>query len=297
MAGENDSFIPAIGEELGIFEKYGLEVKSQAFSAGINTIDALTLGQLDFGMAADFAILNRIGAAEKSDLRIYTKLSLSLPGTPYSWQFFVNDDSVQSPTDLAGKSVILRKGTVEEYWTAKLLAIGGVAPESVKILPIGSPQEGVAAIKSKQATGMWGGGQSALALSELTEARPIADLKTIGAQTVTVFLSTQKFLQENREIVVNYIKALGEIVNFIKAEPEKTAEIVQKKTNIPKEQVLINLERNEISLEFTQETIDTLDSINKWGREAGFIKNVFDARDYVNTDALKEAFPDRVSYK
>ncbi|MDR1377744.1 MAG: ABC transporter substrate-binding protein [Synergistaceae bacterium] len=296
MAGETDSFVPAVGEELGIYKKYGLNVISQAFSAGINTIDALTLGQLDFGMAADFAILNRIGAMEKSDLRIYTKFAVSKAGTPFSWAFYVNDDTVTSPSDLAGKSIALRKGTVEEYWTARLLQTVGVDPVSIKQLPIGSPQEGVAALKSKQATGMWGGGQASVALAEIPSVRGIADLATIDSQTVTVLLSTQKFLTENKDIVVNYVKALEEIVRFINAEPEKTAEIVQKQINIPAEQVLMNLQRNEISVNFTQTTLDTLDAINQWGRGAGFIKNVFDVRDYVNVEALKEAFPESVSY-
>jgi NitT/TauT family transport system substrate-binding protein len=297
MAGENDSYIPAVGEELGIFEKYGLEVKYQEFSAGINTVDALILGQLDLGMAADFAILNRIGGSEKSDLRIYVKLSVSLPGTPYSWQFYTGDASVSAPADLAAKSITVRKGTVEEYWTARLLGVGKVSPDSVKILPIGSLQEGVAAVKSKQASGMWGGGQAAAELRKLEGVRPIADLSTVDAQTVTLFLSTNDYLENNKETVANYIRALDEIVAFIRSEPERTAEIVHKKTNVPAEQVLINLERSEIKLEFTQETIDTLDSINGWGREAGFIKQEYDVRDYVNVDALREVFPDRVNFK
>ncbi|MDR3354543.1 MAG: ABC transporter substrate-binding protein [Synergistaceae bacterium] len=297
MAGETDSFVAPIGEELGIFKKYGLEVKFQAFSAGINTVDALTLGQLDFGMAADFAILNRIGATDKSDLRIYTKFALAKAGTPFSWKFYVTDDSVKSPADLSGKSVALRKGTVEEYWTARLLEVAGVDPKSVKELPIGSPQEGVAVLKSKQAAGMWGGGQASVELSKIASVRTIADLATINSQTVTVLLSTQKFLSENKEVVVNYIKALDEIVRFINDEPEKTAEIVQKRTNIPADQVLVNLERNEIEVGFTQATIDTLDAINKWGLEFGFIKNTFETRDYVNVDALKEAIPGSVNYK
>jgi NitT/TauT family transport system substrate-binding protein len=297
MAGGSDAFISAVGIELGIYEKYGLDVKSYEFSAGINTIDALTLGQLDFGMAADFAILNRIGGTENSDLRIYTKLALSLTGTPNSWQFYVKDDSVKSVADLSGKSIALQKGTVAEYWTARLLEVGGVESDSVKLLPVGSSQEAVAIVKSGRATGTWLSGQGGVAIRQAEGARSIADLGTINAQTVTVLLSTKKFLAENHESVVGFIKALDEIVKFILAEPEKTAEIVQKRLNIPKEQVLIDLQRSELEVNFTQEVIDTLDSINKWAYSAGFIKTVFDPRDYVDVSALKEAFPDRVRYK
>jgi ABC-type nitrate/sulfonate/bicarbonate transport system substrate-binding protein len=101
----------------------------------------------------------------------------------------------------------------------------------------------------------------------------------------------------NYETVVSYIKAMDEIVKFILAEPEKTAEIVQKRMNIPKDQALINLQRSDLKVNFTQEVINTLDTINKWAYSAGFIKTVFDPRDYVDVSALKEVFPDRVQYR
>jgi NitT/TauT family transport system substrate-binding protein len=297
MAGEAASYIPIVGDELGIYEKYGIKISVQEFSTGINTVDAVILGQLDFGGGADFALLNRIGGSEKSELRICAKSGVSLPGTPYSWKFYVNDDTVQSPAELSGKSIALRKGTIEEYWTAKLIEYGGIDPDSVKILPIGSPLEGVAAIKAKQITGMWGGGQTSVTLSEIEGVRAIADLVLIKAKSANYTVSTSAYLSENRKLVANYFRAANEIVEFIQNEPRKTAEIVSKRTNAPVAQVEVNLQRNDLSIDFTQSAIDELDVMNEWARGAGFIRKVFDARDYVNVDALKEAFPDRVNYK
>jgi NitT/TauT family transport system substrate-binding protein len=294
MVDSVDSYIPIVGEELGIYKKYGLDVKAQTFSVGINTVDALTLGQLDLGMAADFAALNRIGSTEKSNLRIYTKVATSLPN---SQSFYVKDDSIKSPKDLANKSIIVHKGTVGEYWIALLLEQNGVAPESVKLLPTGSAQEDIALLRTGQAVGTWAGGQAGVNIKAIEGVKILADLGTIKAPTLTLLMSTKQYLDGNKETVANYLRAVDEILRYMLENPEKAAEIVHKKLNVPTEQALLNITRDELSLAFTQDTMNTLDSINKWARGANFIKTTFDARDYVNVDALREAFPDRVSYK
>jgi NitT/TauT family transport system substrate-binding protein len=294
MADTITNYIPAVGRELGIFEKYGLDIRDQTFSAGINTVDALTFGQLDLGQAADFAVLNRIGSTGKSDLRIFTRFAKSLPD---SQRFFVNDDEVKSPSDLAGKSITLRKGSVDEFWVAQLLEQNGVAAESVKLLPVSSYQEGVALVQTGKATGMWATGKAVGLLRETPGVREIADLATINAPTITLLLSTQKFLDENEEAVVSYIKAADEILTYIADHPEETAEIVNKAINAPKDQVLVNIKVYDIGIGFSQEDLDALDDINKWGLSSGVIKTPYEVRDYVDTDALEDALPDRVTYK
>lgn len=294
MADMVTSYIPPVGRELGIFDKYGLDVRDQTFSAGINTIDALAFGQLDLGQAADFAVLNRIGTTSKSDLRIFTRFAKSLPD---SQRFFVKDAAVKSPADLADKSITLRKGTVDEFWVAQLLEQNGVAPKSVRLLPVSSYQEGVALVQTGKATGMWATGKAVGLLRETQGVREIADLATINAPTITLLLSTQKFLDENKEAVTNYIKAADEILRYIADHPEETAEIVNKAINAPKDQVLVNIKIYDIGIGFSQEDLDALNGINKWAYDSGLIKKEYQVRDYVDTNALKSAFPDRVTYK
>ncbi|MDR1943848.1 MAG: ABC transporter substrate-binding protein [Synergistaceae bacterium] len=297
MADAVDSYIPVIGNSLGIFKKHGLDVKAQTFSAGINTLDALTLGQLDLGMAADFAALNRIGGAEKSILRIYAKLAVPSSKSESSWKFYTRGDAIKTPADIGGKPIVVRKGTVEEYWVAQLLEQNGISAESVKLLPVGSLQEGVALLKTNRADGMWASGQAAANLREMGGVGAIADLESINAPTITLLISTQKYLEENNEAVASYLRAADEVVRFILANPEESASIINKNLNVPREQALLNLQRDELGIDFTQATIDALDKINKWAYGAGFIKTTFNPRDYVNVNALKTAFPNRVSYK
>ena len=59
--GGIDHYLAVVGTEQGIFQKHGIDLETTEFASGINTIDAIVTGQLDIGMIADFAGVNRIG--------------------------------------------------------------------------------------------------------------------------------------------------------------------------------------------------------------------------------------------
>ena len=101
MTGNIDHLITAVGVEKGIFEKNGIDLKTTEYAAGINTVDALTMDQLDIGIAADFAILNRIGNTEKSDLKIVANYANAVGG-----QLYANPETVKDKNDLKGKRII-----------------------------------------------------------------------------------------------------------------------------------------------------------------------------------------------
>ncbi len=53
MTGQLDQYATEIGLWQGIFEKYGIDLQTTEFVAGINTIDAVVNGTADIGMMAD----------------------------------------------------------------------------------------------------------------------------------------------------------------------------------------------------------------------------------------------------
>lgn len=61
MTGQLDQYATEIGLWQGIFEKYGIDLQTTEFVAGINTIDAVVNGTADIGMMADYAAVNRLG--------------------------------------------------------------------------------------------------------------------------------------------------------------------------------------------------------------------------------------------
>jgi NitT/TauT family transport system substrate-binding protein len=294
MSGSVTAYAADIGLAEGIFEKHGLQVETASFAAGINTIDAVTLGQMDIGFGADFAVINRLGGSADSPLRIFAGLG---EGTPSAYQLYARGDSIKTPADLRGKNILVSLGTVTEYWTAKALGAGGLSEADVKILPIDSAMEGVALIQDGTAQAMWAAAQAGEALRKTEGVHRIADISIAGAPTVNVAVATEQFLRDRPGAALKYLQALQEIYDFIAQNPQRAAEIVRKESGSPAAITLINLENNVNYIRFDQRFFDSLDSIRQWVSEKGMIKYPYDLHRYVDVRALEAAFPGRAEFK
>jgi NitT/TauT family transport system substrate-binding protein len=283
-----------IGIAEGIFAKHGLDVDVASFAAGINTIDAVTIGQMDIGFGADFAVLNRLGGSPATVLRIFTGLG---EGSFDSWKLYAQGESIKTPADLAGKPVLVQLGTVGEYWYAKTFASIGVDLASVNFLPIDATLEGVALIQNGTAAAMWANARPAEALNKIAGVHVIADLHAVGSPTLSLAVAPEEFLTTRRNAAVKYLKAMDEIYRFIDNNSQRAAEIVQKASSTPVEQTLINLKNNTNYINFNQEIFDASDSLYRWAEDSGVIKYPYDLHTYVNVDALKAAFPGRGEFK
>jgi NitT/TauT family transport system substrate-binding protein len=286
-------YAAAIGLSEGIFKKYGLDVEVTSFSWGINTIDAVTLGQIDIGGGADFAVLNRLGGSRTTPLRIFAGLG----GVLNNSLFYTRDPLVQSLADLRGKSVLVSLGTVDEYYHAKAFGAAGVPLSSIKFLPVDAAMEAVTLIQNGSAQGTWANGQKAAALDKLDGIHTVARLSDYVESTVHVGIATTQFLSERQRAVEQYLLATGEIYDFIEKDPQKAAEIINKTNGTPIDQCLIVFKTWVNYIEFDQKFFDTMNSLKAWADDAGVIKNPYDLRDYVQLDALRAAFPGRGEFK
>ncbi|GHV64929.1 hypothetical protein AGMMS49587_18300 [Spirochaetia bacterium] len=293
MTDSTTDYALSIGESEGIWVKNGLKIESAGFAMGINTIDAVTLGQMDVGFGADFAVLNRLGGSATSPLRIFAGLGAS---SPDSWKYYARED-LKTPADLAGKSSVVQLGTVVEYWLSKTLSNFKVNPASVKLLPVESPMEGVALVQNGSAAGMWASARAAETVSKIPGVHAIADLSGTGAPTVSVVLATEQFLKEHQSAAAKYLKSMQEIWDFMDKNPQRAAEIINKASGTPVEQVLINLQAGSRYIKFDQEVFDTLQNLYNWTNEQGIIKYPYDLKKYINVDALNAAYPGREQFK
>jgi NitT/TauT family transport system substrate-binding protein len=283
-----------IGIAEGIFAKQGLTVDVASFAAGINTIDAVTTGQMDIGFGADFAVINRLGGSPTTVLRIFTGIG---EGALDSWKLYARGASIGVPADLAGKPIVTRLGTVEEYWHAKTLTSSGIDLASVNFLPVDAPMEGVALIQNGAAVAMWANARPAEALDKIEGVHAIADLSAVGAPTLSLMVATEQFLSTRQDTAVKYLKAIQEIYDFIDNNPQRAAEIVQKASSTPIEQTLINIKNNVNYIDFNQNIFDATNNLYQWTEANGVIKYPYDLHKYVNVDALRAAFPGRGEFK
>ncbi|MDR0685701.1 MAG: ABC transporter substrate-binding protein [Spirochaetaceae bacterium] len=294
MTDSISAYAADIGVSEGIFAKNGLEAEIASFAAGINTIDSVTTGSMDIGFGADFAVLNRLGGSPETPLRIFTGLG---EGALDSWKLYAQGAGIRAPSDLAGKPVVTRLGTVEEYWHAKTLTSSGVALETVHFLPVDATMEGVVLLKNGDAVAMWANARPAEALNNIEGVHVIADLSAVGAPTLSLAVATEQFLTGRQSAAEKYLKSMQEIFDFIAANPQRAAEIIQKASSTPVEQTLLNIRNNVNYIEFDQQIFDALESLYVWAEENKVVKYPYDLRKYVDTGALKSTFPGRGEFQ
>ncbi|AEF84627.1 putative lipoprotein [Treponema primitia ZAS-2] len=287
------TLVPDVGNYYGIFAKNNLEVETVTFAAGINSIDAISIGQLDVGFAADFAILNRIGGTQNSPLRIFTGYSVNLN----TYELYSKDPAIKTPADLAGKSVVTLLGTVYEYYYAKTWAALGIPESQIKYLPVDSALEAAAIIQAGSGQAFYANGRAAEALLAIDGVRSIGKLSDYVESTVAIFIASDRYLNEHSRAIEKFLKSVDEIYSIVLKDQETAADIVYKASSIPRELTLLNFKTIDYKIEFDQQFYDAMNNVLQWANEKGVIKYPYDLHNYVNVDSLKKVFPGRGNFK
>jgi NitT/TauT family transport system substrate-binding protein len=279
-----------VAQNEGILEKYNIKAEFQVYAYGIDTINAVQLDQADLGEAMDFAAISRLGG--ESELQFISFIAGNkLSGA----QLYALDSSIKKVEDLAGKSVVVQKGTVNEYIWAQTFKQYGIDPDSVNPLYISSTAEGLALVKSGDADAIWAGGDTSDQIVELGGVS-LGDYNLIGFAPRGFLMLKKSYLEKNSEGIQRLLQALQEAVDVINADPGKAAEIVKDNFNIPVENIAKALGDAEFDIRFSQEDADQLDSVTKWSIENELVKFDFNVKDYFYLEPLKAVFPDTITY-
>jgi NitT/TauT family transport system substrate-binding protein len=280
-----------VAKNKGILDKYNIQAEFQVYAYGIDTINAVQLDQADLGEGMDFAAVSRLGGESElqfiSFLARYKETAANL---------YVLNDNIKKVEDLEGKSVVVQKGTVNEYIWAQTFKQYGIDPNSVKPLYISSTAEGLAIVKSGDADAIWAGADISDQLEELG-AKSLGDYSLIGFTPKGFILLKKSYLEENEEGIERLLQALKEAVDIIESDPNEAAEIVKDNFKIPVENIAKALQGTEFDIRLSKEDVDQLDGVTKWSIENKLIQYDFNVKDYIFLNPLKTVFPDTVTYK
>lgn len=287
--GGIDHYLAVVGTEQGIFQKHGIDLETTEFASGINTIDAIVTGQLDIGMIADFAGVNRIGNTQDNfDAKIIGRYV-----TATSWGLYVNEDEVKDLSDLAGKGFGTIPGTITDYYAALTYEKAGIAEDEQKLVNIDSTQAMLGVVDSGEVVAGWSSGASAKKLEE-HGMKEFLTMEDLGISVDAYYVASKDILAEHEDLVEDFLAAIKETEEWITANPEEAAGIVEDKIGIPKDQAAANIEASTLLLDFKQDSVDHLDGIKKWAVGAGMFEKDYDVKNYVDTTALGKLFPDAV---
>ena len=228
------TFLPHIlARDTGIFRKHGMDVEL-IYIGGPVSISAMVAGELDYNAAPDPGML----AAARG---VPTKAVMFTTKCPP--MYIIAQPTLRKMPQLAGKKLgITRIGSSTYYVARQMLQKGGLDPDKVAYIQVGSNTNRVTALQN--------GNIDASMLSlpvapQLTKTgfNQLASPQDIGLRPHGGLMVRTVTLEHNREQVGKMVSALIETMDYIGRNRTKVVEYLNAKWNLNRElaqQLLVN---------------------------------------------------------
>jgi ABC-type nitrate/sulfonate/bicarbonate transport system substrate-binding protein len=212
----NSSVIP-IGQQAGLFAKYGVDVEPIYFGGGMNSLAAVTSNSVQFLAAGSTATISaRLGGVDI--------VMLSVQSNKLDYSVFVAPE-IKSPQDLRGKVVTgTRPGASADSALRLYLRKMGLEPDKdVIFISVAESQQGrLNALKRAVIAGTvlsppFSGIAKQMGFRELEDLRK-ADLEYAG----TSIAGMTGYIKNHPVLVENFLKGYIESLRYFRTQKEKT---------------------------------------------------------------------------
>jgi NitT/TauT family transport system substrate-binding protein len=217
-----------IANDLGLFKKYGLEIKVVELAGGVYTYRAMVAGSADVASASGpFSIVGRAkGANTKAILANMPKLEASM----------VVDKNIKTMADLKGKRIgIQEPGGFADVLARGVLRAAKIDPKDVHFVSIAT--EDVPALVAGQVdTAMLHVEQEIIAQQKIPTLHAIARMWEIQPNNLYNVMAVQdKLIKDKPAALKAYVKGHIEATRLIYTDRAKVVPIMIKYTKLPKD--------------------------------------------------------------
>ncbi len=222
-----------VAMEKGYFQEVGIQVDLQRFTAGAKMVPALVAGELEVaGGTAAAGLFNAI--ASGTNFKVVADKGQNRPGHEYTALVIRKDlldsGAIKSLGDLRGRRIahLPGQGVVTQYVLGQVLEQAGIPWTGVERVDIAAPNH-VALLANKQV--------DAVLTAEPFGARAeragvgkrypvVAEVKRIERLQVAVFMYSNKFMAEQRQVAKRWMNAYVKGLRFVNAKGITSDEVI-----------------------------------------------------------------------
>ena len=201
------------GEEAGIWKELGLTVAASQLSGDAQLQQALTAGELDFGLGSGPGMGYRVKGVPAIAVA-------AIAGPPYSFMLFTRPDSpIKSVADLKGRNVaVTSAGSTTDWLVRELARQQGWGPEGIVSLPMGALRTKMAALKAGEIDSVLLTSGSVYEFEEQGQARVIASFGDLVHDFHThVLYAPDRLVQGNEALVRRFLEGWLRSVAWMRA--------------------------------------------------------------------------------
>lgn len=216
-------FIQFAAKELGLFEKYGIDPELRYFPSGAPIVQAAAAKEWDIAfLGAPPAVIGSSSLGMITIGMIYNEAAQHmLIGRP---DYVAS--ALSNPASLKGAKVLVTTLSTGHYMVEGCLRKFGLSSNDVSIIP-SDQTASVSAFTAGQGDLVQVWPPFTTALLERGN-RVLCDGQQVGRRIATVWVSTKEFAAKRPDLVVKWLQANGDAVNWIKQDAGRTTEMYRK---------------------------------------------------------------------
>lgn len=222
-----------LGVQEGLFEDEGLDVTLTLAQGGAAIVPAVTAGQMDFGFSNITSMI--VGRSKGLPVKMVAPGGSSTGDTDADFASVMTlpDSGIETVTDLAGKKVgVNTLNNISDSTISEAVKQAGGDYESIEFVEIPFPELSgqlaagtVDAIAAVEPFVTIAGADGAVPVFS-NYAEPVDDL------TVAVYFTSDKYVQENPEIVEKFARAMNASQEFAEQNPDKVRAVLPTYTSL-----------------------------------------------------------------
>lgn len=287
-----------IAEEKGFFKEEGLDVENKLMNGPDENAPLVASGEAKvcFG-----SIYNNISVAANG---VKVKVIAPLANAAGTQAVVAGKNTViTSPKDLEGKKIGMTNGAGVLIAIRNMCAATGTDINKIQFVNLQA---------SEQLASLDKGDIDAMAAWEPWIGKAVAQggkelfngVKSYlpGAEGdvhwIDFYMTVQvqdDFAKKNPETVKKLLRALHKATDYINEHPEESAKIIAKRINVDEETCLRIIKKNQYSMKFDKQFMEGTDNMARFMLDMKNIAAVPAIKDYVDTTAMKELYPNDVS--
>lgn len=279
-----------LAEELGYFEKNGIQLNLKSYDSGGAAVSAFQKGEADMAISGDFAMVSRMATDNK------IRIIASLAEAHVSQVVARKDKGISVPSDLRGKKIALTKGTQSEYDLGVYLTRNGISLSEIAIVN-STPDEVFAALQqgTVDAVVIWE--PFVKNLVDTLGSNQIHWSADNGTPLYWLLASTDMYVRDHKDTVTRVIRSLHQAEMYWKQYPSESKELMIKRTGITAEYAEYIFPKVNIKLALPQALLIVFENETQWmiQQKLNNVAKVPNYLDFIYLDALKTIKPESVS--
>jgi NitT/TauT family transport system substrate-binding protein len=281
-----------IAYDQGFFENKGLNVTFIEYHTGLAAVNAMKNNEVDVAIG----VTDYVFASKALNMQTVKTIG-SFAQTDSHSLVTRKDLNINNVLDLAGKTIALQRGTVQEYYLGKFFEQNNLSLSNVTLINISTIYEGVGDLFDGQIDAC------IVTANYLDNIQAQLDDKVIiwSIQSYQPFfaliLCDTEWINQHKSTIEHLLAAIDQAEQYMIQHLSETQKTIQEHLNYTNSQATNTLTRNTYILSLSPALITTLEDQSRWQISNKFTNAtvVPNFLDYIYFDGLAEVKPDAIT--